>query len=308
MDLRSLRHFVTLAREGSFVAAAEALNLTQPALSRSIAALEAEMGVRLVERHRKGCIPTPAGELLLRDASAILRQTAALQHTMRTYAVGGLGHLRFGAASLPAALILPSLLGDLIRESPGLTMAVTQVSLPLLMQHLLHDQIEFFLCSAGRLVRDSMTVATPLFDVPLSWVARNGHPLATRMALTMTDLNSYPLACVRSDIVQPIDSAPDTLLDVPVTLGFDDYTIAHAALAHSDAICLSSSALVATNPHLITLNVTEGIVPPSVTIVAVNRRGRSPSPMMTLVLQRIADMARQIGYAFPATKKTLHYE
>lgn len=305
MDLRGLRHFVTLAREGSFVSAAEALNLTQPALSRSIAALETEMGVKLVERHRKGCVPTPAGELLLRDAAAILRQAAALQHTMRIYAEGGLGHLRFGAAPLPAALILPRLLGDLMRESPGLTMAVTQVSLPLLMQQLLHDHIEFFLCAASRLLRDTMTTSTPLFDVPLSWVARAGHPLAAQTALIMSDLNAYPLACVRSDLGQPHDSAPDTLLDVPVTLGFDDYGIAHAALLHSDAICLSSRALADANPQLTTLDVAEGILPATITIVAVSRRDRSPSPMMALALKRIAEMAQQAVWPGLMTQKTV---
>lgn len=298
MDLRSLRHFVTLAQEGSFVSAAEALHLTQPALSRSIAALEQEMGVKLIERHRKGCTPTPAGELLLRDAAAILRQASTLQHTMHSYAKGELGHLRFGAAPLPHALVLPQLLGDMLREHTGITLSAVSGSLTSLMQQLLHDHIEFFLCAEVRLVRDTMIRTTPLFQAKLAWLARADHPLAHQSALTAADLAAYPLACVRSDFNPMQDGTPDILLDVPVTLGFDDYTIALAALPRCDAICLSSRALLPAHPGLVALDLAEDEIATGVNIVAVSRRGRAPSPLMAIALERIRTIARTL-YAEP---------
>ena len=96
MDIRSLRHFATLVRRGSFVSAAEELHITQPALSRSIRALEADVGQKLIVRHRNGCVPSPAGEMLLYDAEGILERAAMMRHNLHAFAKGHLGHLRFG--------------------------------------------------------------------------------------------------------------------------------------------------------------------------------------------------------------------
>lgn len=66
IDLRRLRHFSALVQHGNFHRAADALHLTQPALTRSIQALEAHVGAPLLTRHRTGVEPTELGRLLLR--------------------------------------------------------------------------------------------------------------------------------------------------------------------------------------------------------------------------------------------------
>ena len=291
MDLRALRHFVTLTRRGSFVSAAEELNLTQPALSRSIRGLEQEIGLKLVERHRNGCVPTPAGELLLHDAAALLRRAATLQHNMRAYAKGDLGHLRFGAAPLPAILLVPPLLSDIAREQPGLTLGVALGSMASLLDQLRNDHIEFFLCAEARLPKEAALAATRLFTAPLSWLARADHPLAGRGDLTLTDLAHFPLASVRSDLSISRDGMPDTLLDLPVAIGCDDYSILLATVKHCDAVCLASSALLPDHPGLIELDVKEGVAARTVDIVAVNRRGREFSPLTGMMFERIRKIA-----------------
>src|SRR3546814_9310124 len=74
-----LVHAKSLADEGSFRVAAAKLGLTQPALTKSIQALEAEVGVRLFDRSRKGIAPTAAGAALLRRAAGLLDGMADLQ-------------------------------------------------------------------------------------------------------------------------------------------------------------------------------------------------------------------------------------
>lgn len=289
MDIRALRHFVTLARRGSFVAAAEDLNLTQPALSRSIRTLEDEIGLKLIERHRSGCVPTPAGELLLRDAAPILRQTAMLRHNMRAYAKGDLGHLRFGAAPLPATLIVPRLLSAMAREQPGLTLGVALGSMTSLLDQLHQDHIEFVLCAEARLPRDPALTVTKIFDVPLCWLARDGHPLAKRHALTIDDLRDFPFACVRSAFSRAHEGAPDTMLDLPVAIGCDDYAILLATIRNCDAICMASSALLPASPGLIALPVQDDDIPTTIDLVAVGRHGREFSPVASRMLRRIRE-------------------
>ena len=85
-DLWSLRILVTVAEHGSFSAGAEALVLTQPAVSRQIAGLEREVGVRLFRRVPRGVALTPAGAVAVDLARGVLARVDAFSATMRTYA------------------------------------------------------------------------------------------------------------------------------------------------------------------------------------------------------------------------------
>ena len=71
-DLRQLRHFVALAEHGHFARAAAAVHLSQPALCRSIQALEASLGYNLVDRHSRGISLTAHGSLVLEHARRLL--------------------------------------------------------------------------------------------------------------------------------------------------------------------------------------------------------------------------------------------
>ena len=72
MELRTLRYFLTICQEGTMSRAAEVLHITQPALSRQIAALERELGAQLLERHSRSVIPTEKGLYLRRRAEEIV--------------------------------------------------------------------------------------------------------------------------------------------------------------------------------------------------------------------------------------------
>src|SRR5690606_12443148 len=76
-DLRQLRHFVALAEHGHFARAAEAVHLSQPALSRSIQALESQLGCTLVNRHSRGISITAHGQLVLEHARRLLAGSRA---------------------------------------------------------------------------------------------------------------------------------------------------------------------------------------------------------------------------------------
>ncbi|MCL4138960.1 UNVERIFIED_CONTAM: hypothetical protein GTU68_015760, partial [Idotea baltica] len=72
MELRQLHNFIQIIELGSITAAAEHLNIVQPALSRQVKALEEELNVRLLRRHGRGVMPTEEGLLLARRSKAIL--------------------------------------------------------------------------------------------------------------------------------------------------------------------------------------------------------------------------------------------
>ena len=120
MDLEArLRAFAALARRGSFSGAAEELYVSQPAISKHVAALEAEVGKPLVERGRAGSPLTPAGELL---ADYVLRAEALLANARRALGAGAeaeTGTLSLAASGIPGTYVLPDLLLAFRERYPG---------------------------------------------------------------------------------------------------------------------------------------------------------------------------------------------
>lgn len=98
IDLRQLRHFVVVSEEMNFRRAAQRLCMTQPPLTQSIQAIEAELGVHLFERSRRHVALTQAGEVLLVQARATLAQAQQMMHIAQRAARGEVGTLRVGVS------------------------------------------------------------------------------------------------------------------------------------------------------------------------------------------------------------------
>jgi LysR family transcriptional regulator, nitrogen assimilation regulatory protein len=100
MQFRQLRYFVKIVDAGSFSRAASLIHIAQPALSQQIAELEGRLGVSLLQRSARGVRPTPAGEILYREASAILKQLDQLPDIVRSSNGVAQGTVSVGLASL----------------------------------------------------------------------------------------------------------------------------------------------------------------------------------------------------------------
>ena len=114
-----LRAFAAVAREGSFSGAAEQLYVSQPAISKHVASLEAELGAQLVVRNRRGAHLTPTGELL---ADYVLRAEALLANARRALAAGGdaqVGTLAVAASGIPGTYLLPPVLARFHEQHPA---------------------------------------------------------------------------------------------------------------------------------------------------------------------------------------------
>src|SRR6266511_6088335 len=114
-----LRAFAAVARQRSFSRAAGELYVTQPAVSKHVASLEAELGKQLVVRDRKGLTLTPAGEVL---ADYVLRAEALLANARRALAGGAdaqTGTLSIAASDSAGSYVLPTLLAGFHAQHPG---------------------------------------------------------------------------------------------------------------------------------------------------------------------------------------------
>jgi len=123
MELRRLEYFAAVARHGSFTRAADALWITQSALSQQVRRLEAELGVELLRRTPRGAELTAAGEELLPRAERILAEVAAARADVDRHAGVVRGRVRVAATATDSPR-LPAALAAFHRAHPGLQIAL----------------------------------------------------------------------------------------------------------------------------------------------------------------------------------------
>jgi DNA-binding transcriptional LysR family regulator len=127
LDVRRLQVMVEVVRRGSFTAAADALDFTQPSVSRQIAALEREAGVRLLERDARRVRLTQAGELVFEHAEAILARLAATESALDALADLEGGRLRMASFASANTWLVPEALRRFGDRHPRVELSLTAV-------------------------------------------------------------------------------------------------------------------------------------------------------------------------------------
>jgi DNA-binding transcriptional LysR family regulator len=191
LDLKHLRQLMEVADKGSIRAAADALAITQPALSRSIRAMEAEIGVELVERGPRGVELTAAGMRLLRYARIIDANIALAEKELRGLSdrSSRTEQISFGMSWLTEALIAAGLIERVLRERPGIRLTTIVGDYESLAPKLLSGRLEFFVGPPP--IEGAVGVSTQLLtEFPAVVVVRAGHPFAKRKDVGIGDLVS----------------------------------------------------------------------------------------------------------------------
>jgi LysR family transcriptional regulator, benzoate and cis,cis-muconate-responsive activator of ben and cat genes len=119
MEFRHLRYFVAIAEERSFSRAAEKLHVSQPPLSRQIRNLEAELGVKLLDRDRQGVRLTRLGNMVLARARALIREADSFKAEAKVLDREIHEELRIGYAPSPTAMIISKVLAQYHELAPG---------------------------------------------------------------------------------------------------------------------------------------------------------------------------------------------
>lgn len=189
MTLNQLKYFIAVARCLSFTEAARSLFMTQPALSRQIQAMEAELGTQLFVRDKKTLKLTPGGSTLYSRLPDFLREYEELMAETRNANRGFEGQLRVGILDVYDASELFSPVVDVFQSKhPGIRLTLERFSLGELPERLYGGKLDI-ICTYGFSLFDKpdlMTVDVQKFD---SCVMLNrNHPLANKPDLTLDDL------------------------------------------------------------------------------------------------------------------------
>lgn len=177
MDWNQLRAFLETAETGSLSAAARKLGLTQPTLSRQVAAIEARMGVTLFERVGKAMALTSTGLDLLEHAKAMgaAAEALALAATGRSQAIEGV--VSVSASDLVAARLLPPLVRQLREQEPGIAIEViSSNALSDLLRREADIAIRHVKPEQPDLIAQLVREASASFYASEDWVQQHGHP------------------------------------------------------------------------------------------------------------------------------------
>ncbi|MBP0617985.1 pca operon transcription factor PcaQ [Jiella mangrovi] len=290
IKIRHLRTFVEVARCASVGRAAELMHVSQPAVSKTLAELEAVLGARLMERSRSGVSLTPVGQMFHAYANsslAALRQ--GIEGVSETLAAGGL-RLSIGALPSVAARIVPEAAVEMGRVAPEVGLAIVTGPNGYLLSELAAGALDLVI---GRLGNPEMMADlsfSQLYSERISLVVRPGHPLVGRADVSA--IADYPIvfpnrnAAIRVMaeqffIAQGIRRAGHRIETVAETFG-------RAYVRKTDAVWVISSGVVA-------LDVAEGMlvelpIPTRETLgpVGLTMRGEGdPSPALRMFMEAV---------------------
>jgi DNA-binding transcriptional LysR family regulator len=186
-DHRQIAAFLAIVDQGSQGRAAETLHVTQPALSRLVRRLEAQVGASLFERYTTGMVLTPIGQALLPHAKLMQREADAAVEEI--HALRGLarGTIKVGAIASIASLVLPQAIARVLQRWPTLRVQVLEGVWDRLAEALVRHEIDLALDVAKPDSDDIVGIADCRWTDASHVVATPDHPLQQRRRLKLAD-------------------------------------------------------------------------------------------------------------------------
>lgn len=191
MNLNHLRVFASVAEHGNLTRAARELNVSQPAISKQLGDLEEDLGTQLVDRLPRGVRLTEAGEVLLTHAQRILQAERAAQQDLRDLRGLGRGKLSVGASTTVGSYLVPSLMGELHRQHPGVQLDLTIANTASVQSAVLENSCDVGLIE-GFVSSDLLAVETLIADDMIG-IAAPSHPALQKAPLRAAALSELPL-------------------------------------------------------------------------------------------------------------------
>lgn len=210
MELNQLRCLVETVRLGGVGAAADALHVSQPAVSAQLRRLQETVEEPLFERRGRRLVPTEVGRHLSAQAEDILRRVAALEESVRGLRSLERGRLALGTIDAASAYVLPEIYRDFHRRHPGVRVEIRVDDTTHLITALRAGDIELATTTMPGSA-EGLTVE-PIYREPLVPVVHRSHPLAAKRRVTLARLSeegiiSYPAGAMTRGLIERVFEA-----------------------------------------------------------------------------------------------------
>lgn len=215
VDFKQLRYALVLAATGNYARAANELQISQPALSRSIMKLEDNLGTRLFIRSKSQTIPTPAGERILKQAHKVIYEVTKLETQVDEENGTLTGELIVGIGTYPEEFILADILAEVSRRIPKIHIKSITCSSIEFISGLYGKTLDFFIGEKSLVEKDRSLASKALKAVDRGYFfCRANHPLLAIKKLELADVCRYPY--VGTHLPDRITS------DLPISTPFGD--------------------------------------------------------------------------------------
>ena len=300
LRLRDLETLVTVVQAGGMRKAAGLLNLSQPAVSKAVAELEDALGLKLLERGRRGVEPTAFGAALVRRSEALIDGVRGALRELAELADPEAGEVRLGSMETLHAGVVGATAAALLAQHPRMRLVFESGQSADLIEHFLMGRlVDFVVARPYHPTLPPEIDAEPLFHDRLLVVAGHTHPLARRRKLGLPELQEAGWILSRNE-VQPESPVVQALkaqgLDLPrqiiVSAGL---MLRFNLLATGRYVTCIPHSLLPFLRHGSTLRVLPIRLPPWHTATMImTLRGRAPTPAAELFLATLRERARAL--------------
>jgi len=194
IDFRSIRHLIAVATYPTVQAAADALFLTQPALTKSIARLEAQLGAKLFDRSARKLVLTELGERMVARGDVLLRSVREMEEEVELWNNLGTGEVVIGVDPESELEMLSPVLEKFVPAHPQVQVTVRSGYAETLLPTLISGDLHLLVADPEMASeRDDLTVHLLAKDSIVAAVQAD-HPLASKVYISPDDFVQYPFA------------------------------------------------------------------------------------------------------------------
>jgi len=288
MKINQLQVFVTVAEEKSLRAAARCLNLTQPAVTRSVQELESDLGVVLMTRNVQGVELTEYGIALQIRAQQILEDVRRAREELDQIKNNMRGKVTVSTTSTIAFSLLPKALEHFQRTAPDAEITFMEVRFPQAVQHLRDGSLDFVVSHVLPDMLGDELISMPLFSTDFVVMARAGHPLANARQLTeLTDaqwLNTVPSGGFQHSVMEAMFEHAGLALPRRI-IQCSSFAIALGLVTGTDSLVLFSRLLADSIACFGLQQIPLEQAPPALEMSIIMRKGT----LLTPVAQRFVE-------------------
>lgn len=249
LNITQLHHLQLLSETGSFAHAAELANITQPALSNSIKALETRVGLQLVERGRRPIGLTPMGQALLERIGKLLFEARNLEQEITNLTRGETGTIRIGMTAVFSTSLGGPIVAEFHNAHPGIALDIRISETTQLVPMLEKEEIDVLIGDTRDLPQGDARLQR--LDLPAQAggaFCRPGHPMLSLVKPRIEDLASYTFAATHlpADVIADFAARLSPSMTERARIAVNSHNIAllRDAVAESDLILLTTRGCV----------------------------------------------------------------
>ena len=300
-ELRDLRHLLSLDEHRHFGRAADAVGISQPALTKSLQRLEQELGVRLFDRSPARVTPTDVGEKAIVNARRLMAEALDMKRMIDLFRGVETGSITVGVGPAMSESYVTSAIASIAQEHPGTQMSIRVDHRQQLSEGLLAGELDFYVADIAEADGDDRFQCTSLPSQEFVWFCRASHPLAASERVARSDILRFPIAIPKMPIwardwfLAAADGARESTPPPAFpTVECENYAMLKRIVMSSDCVSASLRGTVEAEVEDRTIVVLPLDAPTLTTLAGIVRlRNRTLSPLAVALVTRIEELAKE---------------